>query len=218
MAKNRQGLADLKRKSNFQVLHSRQALGSALFYSRIFSLKNYPHLRVEGSHPSRIICWRCRHCDRWRLQGVDGCSKMSGKRPCMYRWKSYYKDLRADWDISRTELATNAAQHGLSTSPASSAFFGSRFSNRKFIIGWQLFHPGLAQRNCELCVTVGGDSSDPLVGVYRWAVKINLTSLPTLSEWKILSYVGTYPQRRKGVVSFPNPYSISRYMSVGEPD
>ena len=167
-------------------------------------MKNYPHLRVEGSHPSRIICWLCRHCDRWRLQGVDGCSKMSGKRPCMYRWKSYYKDLRADWDISGTELATNAAQHGLSTSPAPSAFFGSRFSNRKFIIGWQLFHPGLAQRNCELCVTVGGDSSDPLVGVYRWAVKINLTSLPTLWEWKNLlyNYVGTHPQRRKGVPWF----------------
>jgi len=28
--------------------------------------------------------------------------------------------------------------------------------------------PGLAQRNCELCVTVGGDSADPLVGVYRF--------------------------------------------------
>ena len=26
---------------------------------------------------------------------------------------------------------------------------------------------GPAQRNCELCVTVIGDSSDPLVGIYR---------------------------------------------------
>ena len=26
---------------------------------------------------------------------------------------------------------------------------------------------GQAQRNCELCVTVTGDSSDPLVGIYR---------------------------------------------------
>merc|ERR1711970_1323391 len=28
--------------------------------------------------------------------------------------------------------------------------------------------PGLAQRDCELCVTVSGDSSDPLVGIYRF--------------------------------------------------
>ena len=28
-------------------------------------------------------------------------------------------------------------------------------------------NPGQAQRNCELCVTVTGDSSDPLVGIYR---------------------------------------------------
>ena len=77
-------------------------------------------------------------------------------------------------------------------------FLAPGFQKKKIkIIGCQLFHAGLAQRNCELCVTVGGDSSDPLVGVYRWAVKINLTPLPTMSEWKILLYnfVGTYPQR-----------------------
>ena len=28
-------------------------------------------------------------------------------------------------------------------------------------------HPGLAQQNCEPCVTVSGDPSDPLVGIYR---------------------------------------------------
>ena len=28
-------------------------------------------------------------------------------------------------------------------------------------------NPGPAQRNCEPCVTVPGDSSDPLVGIYR---------------------------------------------------
>merc|ERR1719339_266141 len=28
--------------------------------------------------------------------------------------------------------------------------------------------PGLAQRDCEPCVTVTGDSSDPLVGIYRY--------------------------------------------------
>ena len=28
-------------------------------------------------------------------------------------------------------------------------------------------HPGLAQQNCEPCVTVSGDPSDPLVGMYR---------------------------------------------------
>merc|ERR1712130_425426 len=27
--------------------------------------------------------------------------------------------------------------------------------------------PGLAQRNCELCVSVSGDPTDPLVGIYR---------------------------------------------------
>jgi len=29
-------------------------------------------------------------------------------------------------------------------------------------------NPVQAQRNCELCVTVTGDSSDPLVGIYRF--------------------------------------------------
>ena len=30
------------------------------------------------------------------------------------------------------------------------------------------FNPGLAQTKCELCVTISGESSDPLVGIYRW--------------------------------------------------
>ena len=88
------------------------------------------------------------------------------------------KETQIRSDLSRSK--PSSAQHGqeswLQTASASAALLGSRLDPVlqtvvPFLVNKGKYHsnfnPGLAQRDCEPCVTVTGDSSDPLVGIYR---------------------------------------------------
>ena len=74
---------------------------------------------------------------------------------------------------AHTVVVESSGKHGqepgLAPSSTSAALLGSRFflSTSQGKYKYINFNPGLTQRNCELCVTVSGDSSDPLVGIYR---------------------------------------------------
>ena len=109
--------------------------------------------------------------------GGDCKEKMDASSHTVVGWKSgsVKKEAQMLFDLSRAR--PSAAQHGqqswLTPPPASAALLGFRFyADWQTIVSllgkyYSNFNPGLAQRNCELCVTVSGDSSDPLVGIYR---------------------------------------------------
>ena len=91
---------------------------------------------------------------------------------------------------AHTVVVESSGKHdqepGLAPSSTSAAQLGSRYflstSQGKY---YSNFNPGLAQRDCELCVTVSGDISDPLVGIYRWVdndIPI-ITLLQSLGGW-----------------------------------